>query len=323
MSVINRVLRDLDQAGEPAPTGPEVHPARLTGWPPHTRNVLLACAALLGLALAVWLLMPTSSGKPGKTPVASPVVQTPPPPAGRPLLPASRHAAPAAPLPAPMPEEAPAPVEPTAAPEKPPALRIEARVVKEVAPPVPKDPVEEAWRQVAQSLEQGRVREAREHLGSLLRLAPGHAVARQTQISLLIEGGERVEAMRLLDAGRALHPADPWYPRSLAQLHLQSGNPAQAAAVLGPGLGKTSEAGDWALYAGALVKLARHAEAAQAWREALRGNPDQGVWWVGLGVALEQVGQRPDAAQAYQRAQQTRLSAELREFAAGKAAELQ
>ncbi|MBI5331608.1 MAG: tetratricopeptide repeat protein [Betaproteobacteria bacterium] len=328
MSVINRVLRDLDQAGEASPAGPGVHVAPVA--PATTaRNVLRVSIALLGLALAVWLLLPSAPKTPARAvsappPVAS--VAAPPLPApaetsapvpARRLQPAAEAALPpaAAPVPAPVPAET------AVAPEPRPALRAEARVVKEASAPAPKDPVEEGWRQAGQSLEQGRKQEAREQLRAVLRAAPAHAAARQALIALLIEAGERAEAMRLLDEGRALHPADPWYPRSLAQLHLQAGNPAQAAATLKPALGKASEAGDWALYAGALTKLAHHEEAAAAWREALRGNPNPGAWWVSLGVALEHSGEKADAVQAYQRALQTRLTPELREFAAGKAGE--
>jgi MSHA biogenesis protein MshN len=191
-------------------------------------------------------------------------------------------------------------------------------MVKEAAPP---DPVEEAWREAGQWLAQGRSRDARDRLAQVLKLAPRHDAARQTLITLLIEAGERGEAQRLLAEGRDLHPQEPWYPRALAQLHLQNGRPAQAAASLQSALNASSRAEDWALYAGVAAKLGRHDEAASAWRSALRGQPDQGVWWIGLGVALERLGQRPDALQAYQRAALTQLSPELREFVQGKLAE--
>jgi MSHA biogenesis protein MshN len=190
-------------------------------------------------------------------------------------------------------------------------------VVKETPP---RDPVEEAWREAGQALEQGRARDARGQLLQVLKLAPGHAAARQTLITLLIEAGERGEALRLLAEGRALYPTDPWYPRSQAQLHLQAGQPALAAATLKPALTAASSMDDWALYAGIAAKLGQHDEAASALRSALRGNPAQGTWWIGLGVALERQGQKAEALQAFQRALQTRLPLELREFAEAKAA---
>jgi tetratricopeptide (TPR) repeat protein len=72
---------------------------------------------------------------------------------------------------------------------------------------------------------------------------------------------------------------------------------------------------NWALYASTQAKLGKPAEAALAYREALRLDSNQGNWWIGMAVALEKSNARADAGAAYQRALQTRLSGELREFA--------
>jgi MSHA biogenesis protein MshN len=76
------------------------------------------------------------------------------------------------------------------------------------------------------------------------------------------------------------------------------------------------------LYAGTFTKLGKPADAALAYREALQLNPAQGNWWIGLGVALEQIGDKTGAGEAYQRALQTRLSTELRDYAQQKSKEL-
>lgn len=338
MSVINRVLRDLDKAGE-VPGAPVAASPPAARFRLHLHHPAILSIGLLGLALAAWGLWPvkveqadpvgTASAPP---PAPAPAVDLPPPVMAQPQLqpqPASRPTPPPAPPSDPVEPAAvsvpPAmPAEPTAAPPRSapapasgPAPAPEARVVKE-APP--QNPVEDAWREVGQLLERGQAREARARLADLLKLAPGHAAARQTLITLLIEAGDRAAAMPLLVEGRALYPSDPWYPRSQAQLHLQAGQPALAAASLKPALSGGSAAEDWALYAGIAAKLGQHDEAAHAWRAALRSKPDQGAWWIGLGVALERLGQKAEAAQAYQRALQTRLSPELKEFAEMRAA---
>jgi MSHA biogenesis protein MshN len=181
--------------------------------------------------------------------------------------------------------------------------------------------VEEAWNEAGHWLSQGRNRDARDRLAQVLRLAPQHGAARQALITLLIEAGDRTEALRLLAEGRNHHPLESWYPRSQAQLHLQNGQPELAATSLQSALTPTSSAEDWALYAGITAKLGRHEESASAWRAGLRSQPDQGAWWIGLGVALERIGQRADALQAYQRASQTRLAPELREYVLSKLSE--
>ncbi|OYY95302.1 MAG: hypothetical protein B7Y41_02000 [Hydrogenophilales bacterium 28-61-23] len=189
---------------------------------------------------------------------------------------------------------------------------------------------EEAWRQANRMIEQGRNRDAREQLENLLRLEPSHVAGRQRLIGLLLQtGGESnnapensARAEALLREGMALNPNEAWYARSLAQLHLQRGDAAQAAATLKSALAKHPDAANWALYASTAAKLGKPADAALAYREALQSNPEQGNWWIGLAVALEKTGDQNEAGAAYQRALQTRLSAELRDYAQQKTREL-
>jgi len=195
-------------------------------------------------------------------------------------------------------------------------------VVKEIKPQTPQVQAEEIWRQTSRLLEQGRNHDAQERLESVLRLDPTHAGAQQSLVALVLEAGDSVRAEALLREGLALHPNEAWYPRSLAQLQLQRGDTAQAAVTLKTGLAKRTDATNWGLYASTLAKLGKRGDAAQAYREALRLDPAQGNWWIGLAVALEQGGENADAGAAYQRALQTRLSTELREFAQQKVREL-
>ena len=206
-------------------------------------------------------------------------------------------------------------------PTRPPA-EANARVVKENKPPTPEVLAEEAWRQAGRLLEQGRNHDAREHLDTALRLDPRHAAARQSLAALVLEAGDRARAEALLSEGQALYPNDAWYPRGLAQLHLQNGDFSQAAGILKAALARRADAANWALYAGTLGKLGKQEESAQAYREALRLEPGQGNWWIGMAVALEQGAGKADAGMAYQRALQTRLSAEMRDFAQRRVQEL-
>ena len=197
-----------------------------------------------------------------------------------------------------------------------------AKVIKEIRPLTPREQADQAWRQAARLIEQGRGRDALDGLEAALRMDPGHDPARQTLIALSMEAGDTARCEALLREGMVLHANDPWYTRSLGQLYLQRGDTGQSAAILKAGLGKGVDAAYWGLYAGVLSKSGRHEEAAQAYREAARLNPGHGPWWIGLAVSLEQTGSRVDAATAYQRALQARLSPEIREFAVRKAGEL-
>jgi MSHA biogenesis protein MshN len=79
-----------------------------------------------------------------------------------------------------------------------------------------------------------------------------------------------------------------------------------------------------ALLGTVLQRLAKHREAADAYREALRLAPDAGPAWVGLAMSLEALEHRPEAAEAFRRAMATgSLSTDLRVFAEQRAHSLQ
>ena len=197
-----------------------------------------------------------------------------------------------------------------------------ARVSKEVRPLGVREQAEQAWTQAAHLIELGRGREALEALEALLRLDASHGPARQALVALSLEGGDAARAEALLRDGLLLHPQDAWYNRSLGQLSLQRGDTAGAADLLKSGLSKGVDAAYWGLYAGVLEKSGQAETATHAYREAARMDPGHGLWWVGLAVSLEQAGSRAEAATAYQRALQTRLGADIREFVTKKSEEL-
>lgn len=346
MSVINRVLKDLDHQGNAAATPKGVQAVPVSARP-TARPWPWLLAGMAVLAAGAWWFWPapTTSKPAAPGPIAASTPAPEPVPLPEPQLRLSGQLS-SPPLPKPVAprQESPQPeavAEPTqAAPVKAaeataPAMpsvaaKLDTRlpqtpkpsVVKEMRPVSPQAQAETLWRQASRLVETGHGHDAVERLEAVLKLDPGHGAARQTLIALTLEmgGGERAEI--LLKQGLALHPGDPWYPRSLAQLHLQRGDYARAAEALKTGLGQNADAGYWGLYANTLAKLGRQDEAAPAYRQALRLDPAQGSWWIGLGVALER-GERPgEAAEAYRHALQTPLSPELRAFASQKALEL-
>ena len=341
MSVINRVLKDLDRQGGPGvPMASGVHSVER---PEPARRPYLPGAALgLAALAAAWWFWPGPS-----TP---PVPPSMPPAAPEPSLKLDPTLSP--PPVAPAPTDAPRqlaaqpkipavnagppsvlPAEPVVAtvPASDPGFRprldsrlpdwpVQSRpqVVKEVKPLTPAQQAEELWRQASRLVDQGRGRDAQPLLEQALNLDAAHLRARQALAVLALEQGQRPAALVLLQEGVKLHPGQFWFSRSLAQMYLQQGEYPQAAHVLRAGLGSQADAEDWALYAGTLAKLNRSEDTAAAYREALRRNPSQGAWWIGLGLALEQGGHADEAKDAFARALQTKLDAELREFATRK-----
>lgn len=338
MSVINRVLKDLDRTGAaPASLGgvQAVHSGPVSSRPRWPWLLLLP----VSLA-AAWWFWPQP-----QVPPATPVVRE-----SEPRLRMSDTLSELAPPSVQQAGEVSAVPDPATAPQAtapeatdtarehnrvapalpPPPIKLDthlpeprpSRVIKEIRPPSAGEQADQAWRQAIRLVELGRGRDALEGLESTLHLDPNHGPARQTLIALSLEAGDTARAETLLREGMQLHANDAWYNRGLGQLHLQRGDIRQSAAILKAGIGKSVDAAYLGLYAGVLGKSGHPDEAAQAYREAARLNPAHGPWWIGLAVSLEQSGQRPDAAAAYQRALQARLSPELREFAARKVGEL-
>jgi tetratricopeptide (TPR) repeat protein len=79
-----------------------------------------------------------------------------------------------------------------------------------------------------------------------------------------------------------------------------------------------------ALRGAVLQRLGRHAEALEAYDNAIRGGTPPATTWIGLGISLEAVGRRPEAAQAYRRALTAGpVAPEAREYAESRARALQ
>ncbi len=355
MSVINQVLKDLDRKGANASTPAGVFAVNRRDDAAPRWPWLLGMAAVAGMAVTAWWWQPElpPAAAPRAAEISPPLpIPAEPEPQLRltqelgdvaprqhsSVAPAAIHAHSAEGATLFRPTQAVDAVIPAAKPRldtrlpepRPPELRqaeaSKSQVVKEIKPLTPQVLAEDAWRQATRLQEQGRNHDAQDKLESALRLDPSHAGARQSLIALVLEAGDGARAETLLREGLAQQPNDAWYARSLAQLQLQRGDAAQAAAILKTSLSKRSDAANWGLYAGTLAKLGKTDDAAQAYREALRLNPTQGNWWIGLAVALEQgdgkTETKADAGAAYQRALQTRLSNELREFAQQKVREL-
>lgn len=355
MSLINRVLKDLDRKGNAAQVPAGVRP--VTAGRPHRRVlsrtvvILLAAGAVAG---GTWFVVRSTLPPAAPVRLAKPAPQTAVPVPSAPAL-ATQEAAPPSPAPAtpqesaplaptgsvPLPAapaEAPEPPRPVvqqpAAPQTEPPRRATppqaksaeppaAVVSKELRPATAQEQAEQTYRQALRAAERGQATEARRLLQTALEADPAHTAARQTLVALLLEAGDTGRAEVLLREGATLHAGEPWFHKGLGQLALQRGDYAQAAEWLSGGLARAgADANYWGLAAGALAKVGRNTEALAAYREAVRLQPGHGPWWIGLGLALETAGERAQAAAAFRRAGQTPLSAELSDFVERKLTEL-
>ncbi|MCD2516505.1 tetratricopeptide repeat protein [Massilia sp. G4R7] len=332
MSLINKMLQDLDaRGGQPghAASAPEIRPVpapeRAFPW---LRVALIAglVAVLGGSGYMAWRLKAAAPSAPAeevpldlsKAPPPAPVVREVPvqPAPAEPVEPVA-----AAPVPEPVQAEPPKPaskrdvaaVKRDVAKAKPAPAAVEPKPAAGRVETTPQR-AENGYRRALASLEDGRVTEAIEHLQAALRADPRHDAARQTLVGLLIEAKRPEEAMRQLGAALALDARQPAMAMLLARLQLERGSPG--IDTLMRTLPYAAGNGEYhAFLAGALQREERHREAVEQYRQALGTAPQNGVWWMGMGISLQAEKRTPEAMVAFQKARDSgSLTPELQAF---------
>ncbi len=162
---------------------------------------------------------------------------------------------------------------------------------------------ERLFQQAQQWMAQGRLRESKEALASAVKeLALNHE-ARNLLAKLHIESGEFADAERLLREGRGLSPERKDLAITFAHLHLRSDNIDNAIGVLKSALVFQSQDAELNAFIGSLYQRRNlHEEARIAYVTALRQNPNNPNWLVGLAASLQAQGADQAALEAYQRA---------------------
>jgi MSHA biogenesis protein MshN len=347
MSLINKMLQDLDARGGAG--GDEVQQQELKAVPVAERDrrpLLMAGAGVAVIVLAFggwygwqWWQAQNRSAPPGPVPKVidnripnRPRLQEPPaenaspasaPAATRSTAAGSASAAPAANAVSGNP--AVAREHSDASPERKPARQPAVKTDSVAASPgaangvtinelTPKQMAENIYRRALVALQEGRVSVALADLDKALEIDPRNDAARQTYVSLLLENRRSDEAIRQLRLGLGIDPRQPGLAMVLARLQLEKGGPALQTLMNTLPYAETS-ADYQGFLAGVLQREQRHTEAAQHYREALKLSPQNGVWWMGLGISLQAEQHMPEAREAYTRARTAGgLSAELQAF---------
>jgi MSHA biogenesis protein MshN len=348
MSIINQTLRALD-ARQPDATAPQVslHPAAMARrrWAGR-RGVAAVLLLLAGVGIG-FVFRPAGNlpsprvavmQRAGASPAAIPVAKAVPvPPAVAPLStpkPANVQVAPVVAVNRPRSPDGHAgqnrstPASPArlsaepvttvpASPEKSPVIR------KEDNPPTAGEAAEERYRRALTLIQKDRENQARPLLEEAIALSPGHVAARETLAALLSEAGQNQEAEAVLRAGRELNPDHAWFALSLARLQAARGDVEGAVATLQSGMGGRGVNAEYrATLAALLVRLRQYPDAARQYEQALRQQPGQGTWWLGLGLAMEAQGKNDEARSAFRHALTAgNLPDKLAEFVRAKLAD--
>lgn len=191
-----------------------------------------------------------------------------------------------------------------------------AQAEKQVRELTPQQRAENEYRRAATLIQQGKVAESFAPLELALELDGRHAAARQTLIGILLEAGRSDEALRIARDGIAREPAQPNLAIIAARLQVEKGELRSAIETLERTLPHAADRSDYHAFLAALLQRdLRHKEATAQYLAALRNAPQNGVWWMGLGISLQADNHAADAREAFNRARATNaLSPELSEF---------
>lgn len=351
MSVINQVLQDLekrharnDEARTPATQ------IRAVGSAPRAsgRRLAVAVLVLIAVGAAVFLWRWWGQEKPVPAPLAPPPapakpVAALPTPAETPLPPAPEKPLAATPAVAARAPAAPKPIEEPGA--KAPAASRAAPIAAATPPkakpgPAPKviaeDPsptggngiekrerplsaaerAEAQFRLGAQSMQQGRMRDAEASFLAAIAEEPGHIPSRQALLGIYLEAQRRDEAEVLLRDGLKASPRPPAWAMVLARLEAERGDIIGGINTMQNHLDVGRQNGDYlALFAALLQKQGRHADAVEQYQAAINLGQGKAVWLMGQGISLRELGKREEARAAFQRALDSGgLSADLKLF---------
>lgn len=347
MSLINQMLKDLDarrsevsgggafgQQIRAVPEKRRIHPA---WW------VAVALGGMLIGVVAYILLRPTPS--------VSPVMSTQLPLKLDIDLATSQFSAPlAAPLPPSAPEVVPAPaVVPTVREKmpKPSPVAVDADTLEKAILPVPQvKPAEVAtaptinkqvkemapaqraeseYRRALQALQLGKRTDAFSGLKQALEIDSRHTAARQALIGLLLDAKQHDEAIQRAREGIDADLAQTGLAMILARLQLEKGELRPAIETLERSLPHATEKADYHAFLAALLQRdERHKESVEHYLLALRIVPQNGVWWMGLGISLQAERRNQEAQESFRRAKATNsLSPELLAFVEGRLSQLQ
>lgn len=157
-----------------------------------------------------------------------------------------------------------------------------------------------AYHRALDLADEGRDTAALEAAQDALRIDPQHAAARRLAASLALNLNRVDQAGAFIDEGLKADPNDAELQYLRARALVVSGMNEQALAALQSQARPTADA--LGLKAGLLAHEGQYPQAARAYEQALREQPSNATWWLGLGVACDAQGQAVPARNAFNRA---------------------
>lgn len=164
---------------------------------------------------------------------------------------------------------------------------------------------ENDYRKAVQLVQHGQNISAERLLQRALSLQVDHLLARELLTTLLVKRNAVQDAIAVLAKGIDIAPGQARFPLWLAQLHMKLDAAKQALNVLEKNAARFQHQ---PTYLGVLATLyqqsGRHTEAHQNFLRATNLAPQDGRWWLGLGMTEEALENWASAKDAYRRAKE-------------------
>ena len=164
------------------------------------------------------------------------------------------------------------------------------------------DRAEVEFRAAVELLRMGRTAQAEAGFLGALQLDPGHRGARQALVALQLERGQLEAARRMLEDGLKIDPAQPDFSVALARILVERRDfPGALGALQASEAAAGGHAEHQFLRGTVLARLGRHNDAADAYRQSLKVQEASARSWIGLGISLEALQHRAEASEAFRR----------------------
>lgn len=196
---------------------------------------------------------------------------------------------------------------------------------KQVKELTPSQRAENEYRKAVLALQQAKRADAISGLEQALQVDPKHAGARQALIGLLLDGKQQDEAVQRAREGLNADPTQYGLAMILARLQLEKGELRAAIETLERTLPHASERAEYLAFLAALLQRdERHKQAVEHYLLALQKAPQNGVWWMGLGISLQAEHRNAEAQESFKRAKASNsLSPDLLAFVEARLSQLQ
>ncbi|MGZ5858479.1 MAG: tetratricopeptide repeat protein [Burkholderiaceae bacterium] len=175
---------------------------------------------------------------------------------------------------------------------------------------------ENEYRKALLLIQQGKPAEAIAGMEQALQLDRQKVSARQALAGLLIDANRQDEAVHRLQEGLAIDPTQTGLAMILARLQVEKGELKHALETLEHTLPYATDRADYQAFLAALLQRdGRNKDAIEHYALALHQNPQNGIWWMGMGISLQAENRLSEARESFGHAKSSNvLSPELQAF---------